>query len=171
MRKKWLKERAANCHFIHSSLLALAVVILQAGKVHSNSDINNIKYNNNNQQYKSNMSMHVWVPTFWVTNKECGTQRIPRSLMQSVWVVHLSHSLYIWLIVLFFLEEVMTLVLSVLSQQHTNSKWNPRWVVEVYCQLQVYSAKILILSANKKCVTITTKTTTTIQFSFTSVPA
>ena len=47
--KNWLKERAANFHCAHSSLLALEVVIFQAGKVYSNLDINNIKYNNNKQ--------------------------------------------------------------------------------------------------------------------------
>jgi len=35
----------------------------------------------------------------------------------------------------------MTLVLSVLRQQHTECEWNPRWVVGGYCQLEVYSAK------------------------------
>jgi hypothetical protein len=36
---------------------------------------------------------------------------------------------------------MIILVLSVLSQQHTNSEWNPCQIVEVYHQLQVYSAK------------------------------
>jgi hypothetical protein len=33
---------------------------------------------------------------------------------------------------LIFLEKLMTLVLSELSKQHTNRKWNPSRVVEVY---------------------------------------
>jgi len=49
MRKKRVKDRAANCHFAHSSLLALVVIIFQAGKVYSNLYLNNIKYNNNKQ--------------------------------------------------------------------------------------------------------------------------
>ena len=48
MRKKW-QDRAANFHFEHSSLLALVVVILQAGKAYSNLDLNNKKYNYNKQ--------------------------------------------------------------------------------------------------------------------------
>ena len=48
MRKKW-QDRAANFHFAHSSLLALVVVIFQAGKAYSNLDLNNIKYNNNKE--------------------------------------------------------------------------------------------------------------------------
>ena len=46
----------------------------------------------------------------------------------------------------------MSLVWSVLSQQHTDFEWNPCWIVEVYCQLQVYSAKNLdIVSKQKIC--------------------
>ena len=48
-KEKWLEERAANFHFAHSSLLALVVIIFQAGKAYSKLDLNNIKYNNNTQ--------------------------------------------------------------------------------------------------------------------------
>jgi hypothetical protein len=46
MRQKWLKDRAANFYFTHFSLLASEVVIFQAGKVYSNVNLNNVKYNN-----------------------------------------------------------------------------------------------------------------------------
>jgi hypothetical protein len=46
MRKKWLKDRAANYHFAHSSILALVVTIFQADKVYSNLDLTKVKYDN-----------------------------------------------------------------------------------------------------------------------------
>jgi len=49
MRQKWLKDRAANFYFTHFRLLAIEVVIFQAGKLYSNVDLNNIKYNNTKQ--------------------------------------------------------------------------------------------------------------------------
>ena len=48
MRKKW-QDRAGKFNFVHSSLLALVVVIFQVGKPYSNLDINNKKYNSNKQ--------------------------------------------------------------------------------------------------------------------------
>jgi hypothetical protein len=45
--KKRLKDTAANFHFTYSSLLALVVVIFQAGGAYSNLDLTNVKYKNN----------------------------------------------------------------------------------------------------------------------------
>jgi hypothetical protein len=49
-----------------------------------------------------------------------------------------------------FHVKVMTLVLLALSQQHTNCEWNPCWIVEEYCQLQVYRAKNFDIGSKQK---------------------
>ena len=43
----------------------------------------------------------------------------------------------------------MTLILSVLILQHTKLEWNPCRIVEVYRQLQLYSAKNFDISKQK----------------------
>jgi len=45
-----MRERVANFHIPHSSLLALEAVIFQAGMAYSNSDQNNIITINNSTQ-------------------------------------------------------------------------------------------------------------------------
>jgi hypothetical protein len=66
---EWLKEWAADFHFTHSSLLALVVVIFQAGKAYSNSDISKVKHNNNKPSIVVKEYVHAWVPTFGVIEK------------------------------------------------------------------------------------------------------
>jgi hypothetical protein len=44
-------------------------------------------------------------------------------------------------------------VLSVLSWQHTNREWNPCRVVEVYRQLQIYSANNFDIDSKQKNIT------------------
>ena len=92
-KKKSLKDTAADFHFTHSSLLALVVVTFQAGAAYYNLDLTNVKYKNNKlslvEKESVDACMNPNILSDW--KKNAVPKRTPRSLMESVWVMHISH--------------------------------------------------------------------------------
>ena len=136
--KKWLKDRAANFHCTHSSLLALVVVIIQAGKVDSNTDLTEVKCDNNKLSIveKEHVTASGSPNNLNDWKKEFSTQK-NSLIFHAVDMSYAFITQFVNMInCIIFHVKVITLVLPVLSQQHTNCEWTQCQIVEVYCQLQ-----------------------------------
>ena len=108
-----------------SLLASVAIILFQREETRSNLDLTTVNYNNNKLSIveegsqRTYKSQHFeWLSSYvinTIVKKSWKSEITPRSLIESVRNMHLSHSLLLWLTEMVFLVKVMTRVLSVIS--------------------------------------------------------